>query len=222
MRHGETEWNVEGRWQGHADSPLTPRGHQQAQSLAESLRDEPLAAVFSSDLDRAAQTARYVADAHRLTVQRDARLREIDVGRWTGVLGRDLRGQWPEEVETWTERPGALRLPGGETLAEAQARALNFISDALPAYLGQTVLLVTHGTMSQTIAVEGLGGTVMDLWLKERIDNCQVSRLEWSPEAGLVMVELCDVRHLEVVGSLRTWRVADQQVQASGGKSGAT
>src|SRR5262249_44458874 len=83
-RHGETFFNVEGRWQGQSDSPLTPRGVEQARQLALAVADEPISAVYSSDLGRATQTAQEIATAHRLNVIADARLREIDVGTWTG------------------------------------------------------------------------------------------------------------------------------------------
>jgi broad specificity phosphatase PhoE len=71
------------------------------------------------------------------------------------------------------------------------------------------VVVISHGALCQLILVNAMGGTVEDLWLKERMDNCQISRLEWTPEDGLKLIELCDIRHLEQVGSLRTWRTTD-------------
>ncbi len=81
-RHGQTDWNREGRWQGRTDVPLNERGHQQALELAEALREVPVAAIYSSTLDRAYQTALAIARVHDLRVHRDARLDEIDQGAW--------------------------------------------------------------------------------------------------------------------------------------------
>jgi len=72
------------------------------------------------------------------------------------------------------------------------------------------VVVISHGAVCQTILVNAMGGTVDDLWLKEGMDNCQISRLEWSAEGGLALVQLVDVRHLENVGSLRVWRTTER------------
>jgi probable phosphoglycerate mutase len=218
-RHGETEFNVEGRWQGQQDSPLTERGVAQARELAVALAGEPLVAVYSSDLGRAVDTARVVAEQHGLSVRTDPRLREIDTGEWTNRVGREIRVEQPELMEAWLTRPAGMRLPGGETLAECLARALAFFDDELARYQqGETVLVITHGTIGQCILVAALGQTVDDLWLEQRVDNCQISRLEWTAEAGSRVIELSDVRHLEAVGSLKVWRVADHTPPAEIGK----
>jgi len=102
-----------------------------------------------------------------------------------------------------------MRLPNGETLFEAQTRALAFFAQRMPAHAAQTVVVISHGAIGQTVLVNAMGGTVEDLWLEQRVDNCQISRLEWTPSHGLKLIELSDVRHLEDVGSLRGWRATD-------------
>lgn len=208
-RHGETVFNVEGRWQGQSDSPLTERGVAQARELARALADEPIAAVYSSDLGRAMNTALEVAAMHKLQVQTDTRLREIDTGRWTGKNGAQIDAELPGARATWSEAPSTMRMPEGETVLEAQTRALAFFPEHMPAHLGQSIVVISHGAVGQAILVKAMGGTVDDLWLKQRLDNCQISRLEWSVEQGLSLIELSDVRHLEEVGSLRGWRTTD-------------
>src|SRR5919204_6587487 len=94
-RHGETVSNVEGRWQGQADSPLTERGLAQARELGRALGSDSLAAVYSSDLGRALDTAREVAAPHGLEVTPDPRLRELHVGTWSGRLGSEIRAEFP-------------------------------------------------------------------------------------------------------------------------------
>ena len=208
-RHGETVFNVEGRWQGQADSPLTERGRAQAVELARALADEQITAVYSSDLGRAADTAAEVAFLHQLEVTREARLREIDVGEWTGKQRDEINAAFPGGLKAWASRPSEYQLPNGESIHHAQARALDFLGDRMPTHAGETVVVISHGALCQTILVNAMGGSVDDLWLKERVDNCQISRLEWTEGSGLTLIELSDVRHLEEVGSLRNWRTTD-------------
>jgi broad specificity phosphatase PhoE len=208
-RHGETVFNVEGRWQGQSDSPLTERGQAQARELGRALSRDRIAAVYSSDLGRSMHTAREVAAPHGLEVRAEPRLREIHVGDWTGKSRAEIEAQFPGLQQAWARAPGGMRLPDGETLLEAQTRALAFLAEQLPAHVDQTVVVITHGGVGQSILVNSVGGTVDDLWLKERIDNCQISRLEWTPATGLQLIELSDVRHLADVGSLRGWRTHD-------------
>ena len=208
-RHGETVFNVEGRWQGQSDSRLTERGLAQARELARALADEPIAAVYSSDLGRAVDTAAEVAKLHHLAVTTDERLREIDTGAWTGKGRAEITAEFPGGLEAWATQPTSMRLPNGETLFEAQTRALAFFAQRMPAHAAQTVVVISHGAIGQTILVNAMGGTVEDLWLEQRVDNCQISRLEWTPSHGLKLIELSDVRHLEDVGSLRGWRTTD-------------
>jgi broad specificity phosphatase PhoE len=208
-RHGETVFNVEGRWQGQADSPLNERGLTQARQLGLALAAEPLAAVYSSDLGRALQTAHEVAKSHGLNAQPDARLREIDVGQWAGKTRAEIEAEFPGILQAWSTGPAGVQLPDGETMLEAQTRALAFFATQMPQHLDQTVVVICHGALTQAILVNAMGGSIEDLWLKERIDNCQISRLDWTAADGLKLIELCDVRHLADVGSLRGWRTTD-------------
>lgn len=213
-RHGETVFNVEGRWQGQSDSPLTERGRAQARELARALADEPIAAVYSSDLGRAHATAAAVAEPHALDVQTDLRLREIHTGQWTGKCREEIDADWPGGLLAWSSQPSQYVMPGGESIHAAQARALEFFSERMPVHLGETIVVISHGAVGQAIIVRALGRGVDALWLKERVDNCQISRLEWTAQAGLTLVEMADVRHLEEVGSLRGWRTTDRDQQA--------
>jgi probable phosphoglycerate mutase len=206
-RHGETVFNVEGRWQGQTDSPLTERGLAQARELGAALADEPIVAVYSSDLGRAARTAREVAVKHGLGVTTDPRLREVHVGEFAGLNRQEIEAHFGDAIHTWSTAPATMRLPNGETLEDAQRRARAFFSARMHQHGGETIVIITHGAIGQVILVEGLGRPLTDLWLKQRIDNCQISRLEWN--GSLRVVDLADVRHLKEVGSLRSWRTTD-------------
>jgi broad specificity phosphatase PhoE len=209
-RHGETIFNVEGRWQGQSDSPLSERGRAQARELARALQDETITTVYSSDLGRAASTAEEVARLHNLPVTTDTRLREIDVGPWSGKHRTEIDEAFPGGLKQWATTPATYTVPGGEDIHHAQARALAFFDDRMRSHTaGETVVVISHGALCQVILVNAMGGAVEDLWLKERMDNCQISRLAWTSDQGLKLVELSDVRHLEQVGSLRTWRTTD-------------
>src|ERR1700704_485348 len=195
-RHGETVFNLEGRWQGQSDSELNDRGLAQARELGRALADEPIAAVYSSDLGRAMSTAHEVAEPHGLTVHAEPKLREIHVGGWTGLNAAEINARYPGQGMIWLTAPATLHLPDGESLREVQSRALGFFAERMPQHADQTVVVIGHGALNQAILIAAMGGRVEDLWLKERIDNCQISRLEWTPTNGLTLVELSDVRHL--------------------------
>jgi len=209
-RHGETVFNVEGRWQGQSDSPLTDRGRAQARELARALENDSITAVYTSDLGRAANTASEVAALHNLPITEDTRLREIHTGEWTGKGRVEIDAGWPGGLKAWATNPSAYLMPGGESIYAAQTRALDFFAERMPDHVGQTVVVISHGAVAQAILINAMGRGVEDLWLKERFDNCQISRLEWTQERGLRLVELSDVRHLESVGSLQSWRTTDR------------
>ena len=160
MRHGETDWNAEQRVQGHADPSLNARGREQARALAASLAGERIAAIYSSDLARARETAEIVAEALSLDVRVDAALREFDTGNWTGLTRDEIRRRFPDDARH-----------DGETRDELVARigaALTQISDEHP---GERVLVVTHGGPLRW-TLHAAGGEVL-----ERIENCGVYRM---------------------------------------------
>jgi broad specificity phosphatase PhoE len=128
-RHGETDWNRELRYQGHADEPLNDTGRSQAQELAARLRSEPIAAVYSSDLQRASETAEIVAQELGLSLTLDARLREIDVGSWQGRTRAELDGA------AWD----------GETYDHHRERVVGALQSIAAAHQDECVLVVAHG-----------------------------------------------------------------------------
>jgi broad specificity phosphatase PhoE len=128
-RHGETDWNRELRYQGHADQPLNDTGRAQARELGERLRGEPIAAVYSSDLRRAGETAEIVARALGLPVELDPRLREIHVGSWQGRTREELDGM------PWD----------GETYDQHRSRVVSAVMDIARTHPGEQVLVVAHG-----------------------------------------------------------------------------
>lgn len=143
-RHGETDWNVAGRWQGHTDVPLNATGRAQAAALAERLRREGIAAVATSDLSRARSTAEIVAGALSVPVARvDPDLREQCFGRFEGLTPRDCEARYPDAWARYVADPHAGP-PGGESRAALAARVVRAVAVAA-ARLPAPALLVTHG-----------------------------------------------------------------------------
>jgi broad specificity phosphatase PhoE len=144
VRHGETPWNVEGRYQGQLDPPLSKKGRQQAQATANSLAPLGFDAIFSSDLARARQTAEALADITNLAIQLDSRLREIHQGQWQGVLIDDIRAGWPDEIYGWENDPWHYHPPGGERLQALQTRLSAVIRDIAARHPQGKVAVFTH------------------------------------------------------------------------------
>lgn len=163
IRHGETDWNVEGRYQGQADPPLNARGREQAQRLAESLRDAGLEVLYASPLRRAWETALVVAQVLHLPLHEEPRLKEIHLGAWQGMWYKDICAQYPDLLKAWKERPWSVRPPGGESLPEVQHRVYRAVDDILARHAGQCVGLVTHETPLAMLLIRfrGLGPEVV-------------------------------------------------------------
>jgi broad specificity phosphatase PhoE len=146
IRHGVTDYNQEGRWQGQISVPLNELGREQARLLANRLACEPIVAVYSSDLSRASETAEILAAALRVPLCIDRRLREVSVGAWEGLLSEEVRERFPEGYQSWTTlregRPGG---PTGEEFHEAQGRMVEALDTIAARHPGQTVAVVSHG-----------------------------------------------------------------------------
>lgn len=145
VRHGQSAWNASGRWQGWADVPLSDEGESQAAGAADRLRDRRFGVVATSDLERARRTAEIVAAALGIgDVTVDRRLREYDVGQWSGLTRSEIEQGWPGDLEAWREGRLAAA-PGGETRKGFVARILAAV-EALAGQAGPgNVLVVTHG-----------------------------------------------------------------------------
>lgn len=145
IRHGQTPWNAEGRYQGQLDPPLTELGQQQAHQTATNLAAASnFAAIYSSDLKRAHQTAMPLADNLSQPIQLDARLREIHQGEWQGVLIDDIRARWSNELHGWETAPWQHHPPGGETLEQLQTRLFSIIDEIIARHVDETVAIFTH------------------------------------------------------------------------------
>jgi broad specificity phosphatase PhoE len=175
-RHGETDWNREGRWQGRTDIPLNERGRRQARELADTLRDQPVGAVYSSTLARAYDTALEIARVHDLRVHRDARLDEIDQGAWEGRRRDEIVVSHPDELERWKSYPIDLRLPGGETLVEVRQRVRAALDDIILLHEGRTICIVAH-SVSMAVVKHELQGLALPDALRTLPGNASWERI---------------------------------------------
>jgi 2,3-bisphosphoglycerate-dependent phosphoglycerate mutase len=142
-RHGETDWNSERRWQGHADRPLNARGREQAHELAESLAGRRIDAIYASDLLRARETAEIVGAELGLPVTLDRNLREVDVGEWSGLVHTEIESRYPEGFRRWQQ--GLHGWVGGESYDEMGERVVRALVSIAARHPGETVFVVSHG-----------------------------------------------------------------------------
>lgn len=164
IRHGETLWNAGGRFQGHSDIELSPKGIQQAKLLAKHFPEEKLAAIYASDLKRAVKTAQQVAQKKGLPVLQEPRLREISFGRWEGLTYTEIESRWPDEIAKFYDHPERLCIPGGESFDEAQERSMAAILEICGRHPNQTVAIAAHGGVIRTILVEALHMNLRYVW----------------------------------------------------------
>lgn len=142
-RHGETDWNRENRFQGHADPPLNETGRAQAAELAAALADEPLAAIYSSPLRRAFETAQIVGAPHGLEPVAVEALREVDVGSWQGLTRVEIEERFPERFARWLDYEQGWE--DGESYDEMGRRVIAGLLELAAAHDGERILAVSHG-----------------------------------------------------------------------------
>jgi probable phosphoglycerate mutase len=164
VRHGETAWNRERRWQGQQDLELTPLGAAQARAAANRLAPEGLTALYSSDLRRAWQTAQAIAEACGLEPVSEPDLREVDVGSWAGLTPQEVLARFPEGHARWFA--GGTGWEDGETYAEMAARSLAAAERICAAHAGaeERVGLVCHGGVIRALAMHALGLPAGERW----------------------------------------------------------
>ena len=175
-RHGETDWNRYGRFQGHADPPLNERGREQARALAALLDDEPLEAIYSSDLRRAHETAQIVAARKGLSVIVDWELRERDVGPWAGLTLSEIEERFPEQIRLWREGT----ISAGESCESLSKRVVAAARRIAHAHPDGHVLVVTHGGAARMLR-HAAGED--DHLAAPALANCEVVKIAVGPNS---------------------------------------
>lgn len=196
IRHGQTDWNKAGRWQGHVDIPLNANGRSQAQKLAQRLSTWHIDALLSSDLQRAAETAALVGQPHQLQPQFSALWRERHIGQFEGLTADESRAQF---ASVWASgRSGQLEPPDGESFADLQQRALQGLDTVLQSHPGQTVAVVSHGQLIHVLLAQVMG-IREDIYGRFSVrGNTGLSIIEAKSDRHPVVTRINDTSHLEI------------------------
>lgn len=195
-RHGETQWNAEGRYQGQMDIPLSEIGLAQARKLGERLRDVPITRAVASPLARAKVTAELALEEHRAAqLVFDPDLQEIAHGDWEGLLASEIRERDPELLRAWREAPETVQMPGGESLQQVLDRAWPALVRACEG-LGadDTLLVVAHDAVNRVLLCQIMGLPLARLWSFRQAPTT-VNLLEGPDVDHLEVVRLNDCNH---------------------------
>lgn len=175
VRHGETEYNAIGRYQGHTQISLNERGFAQAKVVGHRLRLTHFDAIYSSDLLRAVQTAEAIAHHHQQPVIQYAGFREIDVGLWEHLTVQEIASQYPQHYATYKHTPGRAIYTGGESYAQMQMRAMNALMHVITAHpTAQTLCIVCHGGTIRALVCAFLHLDI-DYYPRMWIENCAIT-----------------------------------------------
>jgi len=186
VRHGETQWTVEDRFNGHTDMSLTDYGRSQAKHLALRLGEESIIAAYCSPLRRCVETATLVAEPHIITpIIRDG-LVELDYGAWDGMPRQEIAVQYPDEWTAWVKDPAVVAPPQGETGYAALTRSVAVLREIVVQHVGQAILVVAHKAINRLLLCEILG--IPPRNYRSRIEQfaCALNCIEWHNDEPLV------------------------------------
>lgn len=195
VRHGETEWNRDGRIQGQLDTALSDVGRVQARKVARRLAKESVVAVYSSDLARARETAAIIAEPHGLAPILRTELREGCFGGWQGLTLAEVQERFADNYAAVRQDPVYGRPVDGECVAEVADRGLLLVQEVVRTHPGRTAVLVTHGGTIKAIVCRLLA---MDLACRWRfvVDNCGLTVFAWRGDGQPILLVLNDTAHL--------------------------
>lgn len=196
IRHGETAWNRDARIQGQLDIPLNDTGRWQAERTAAALADEPIEAVYASDLARARETAAAIAHARGLPLQTHAGLRERHFGAFQGRTWAELEREHSDVVRAWKARVPDFAPPGGESLLDLRARVEGTFAELAARHPGAQIVVVAHGGVLDILyrAATGVDLQAPRAWA---MGNAAIHRVLWTADSGFALLSWGDTRHLE-------------------------
>jgi len=199
VRHGETDWNLAQRFQGHSDVPLNQVGLQQAQALKDRLSDEIITSFYSSDLERAHETAKIIANG-KIDLQSDSRLREVHFGDWEGLTYNEIQEKYPGQLAAWEQDVYKTAPPNGETLEALASHTQSFLNDLLLKNKDETILIVAHGGVIRVLICLALNLPATMYW-QFHVDSASLSEIAFYP-AGAILNFMNDTNHLAPLGKV--------------------
>ena len=194
VRHGQTEWNLLGKTQGHGNSDLTPKGIEQAELLADSMTKYPIDYIYSSDLGRAYQTAEIIGNKLNIEVEKTEALREMNFGTWEGRIIKDIIEEDPELYKMWRNEPHLAKIPQGETLSQIKERTDAFIKEINEKYDGKHIVLVTHSLCARIMLLSFLDSDVKNIYRINQA-NTALNIIELR-DYGPVVMKMNDTTHI--------------------------
>jgi broad specificity phosphatase PhoE len=197
VRHGQTEWNRVQRFRGRVDIELNQTGHRQAQAVAERLSTYEIAALYSSPLQRALQTAQPIAETCGLAARPLEGIVDIDYGAWTGLSPEEAETQNPHLFETWRSAPERAEFPQGESLDDVRRRAWDALNEVCSLHMGECIVLVSHDAVNRVLVCAVLGSDNSP-YLKIGQDNGAVNIIETEREQHRLVL-LNDTCHLRAL-----------------------
>ncbi|NMS89307.1 histidine phosphatase family protein [Clostridioides difficile] len=195
VRHGQTDWNLLGKTQGHGNSDLTPQGIEQAKELSEDIGKYSIDYIFSSDLGRAMQTAQILGDKLNLEVQKTEALREMGFGVWEGLLIKEIQKDYSDIYSTWRNEPHLVNIPEGETLKLIKDRVDSFIKELNEKYDNKNIILVTHSITLRVMLLSFLESGMENIY-RIKQDNTALNIVEFK-DYGPVIVKMNDTSHIK-------------------------
>lgn len=205
VRHGETAMNRQGVMQGHLNIPLSDAGRKEAELVARALSSVKFDAVYSSDLDRAAETARTIMKYQSCKLILDRRLRELHCGLLQGKTLEQSRREFPEFFQEFEKEPWTTRRPGGESFADLDERVRRSIDDIVENYRGGRVCVVTHGGVIRSI-LNYVGKRKLDI-KAPAVANCSISVIRHDSGRWEILEEN-KISHLSEVGEENLLKIA--------------
>lgn len=179
VRHGETTWNVERRFQGQLDVELSRTGVAQAEAVANWLAAQPVhfSAIYSSDLKRAAQTAQAIGRRLKLTPQLHRDLRELHAGEWQGLLASEIEARFPGQLAEWSAKVNTFTTPGGESIPKVQKRVYAAYNELVAEHPGDAIIIVSHGAALTALLAAIHKWDLVETWQsrRARLNNTSVT-----------------------------------------------
>lgn len=197
IRHGETQWNREGRYQGATDIALSPEGRAQAKLVAKRFRYLPLDAIYVSPLQRARQTADAIAEETGLTPIVDEHFKEINFGEWEGHSIPQLTEKYGQAYLDFYENPFEHPFPGEGSFAKVTERSVAGFEELLRRHPGERIAIVSHGGLLRVLLVAVMG---MDLnfYRKTWMTNTSITTVDVMEDGRRILMSLNDKAHLEM------------------------